>query len=67
MEYIKQYFKWEKVHFNPFMTEPVIIKKPLAYGFYMITASAMKGLNIITNLSFSILSNNYNWKKMHAN
>ena len=28
--------------FNPFMTEAVIIEKP---GFYMITASIMKGLN----------------------
>ena len=32
--------------FNPFKTEAVIIKKPNQWtGFYMITASVMKGLN----------------------
>ena len=37
--------------FNPFKTEAVIIKKPNQWtGFYMITASVMKGLN--TSIAF---------------
>ena len=38
--------------FNPFKTEAVIIKKPNQWtGFYMITASVMKGLNTQVNRS----------------
>ena len=37
--------------FNPFKTEAVVIKKPNQWtGFYMITASVMKGLN--TSIAF---------------